>query len=83
MEEQRVLSFEDILMLLKSGKEVRRTGWAEAVFIRIDCPKDMLTIPFIYMDATGPTSEDEAVKKVVFPWTPTHDDLLCSDWVIL
>jgi hypothetical protein len=67
------MDFSEALKLVKAGRSVRRAFWAPRFWsIRLVVPgrAATLTYPFIVKDAP-----DGCV-----PWTPTHSDLLATDW---
>ena len=81
--QDEAMSFSNALDLLKQGAKLIRRGWPEeAVFIRITVPKEeeSMSIPYLYKNTVK--MEGEGLKGA-FPWTPTHDDLLAEDWVIV
>jgi len=81
--EDEAMSFSYALELLKQGCDLIRKGWPDkGVFVRIIMPYEdqAMTIPYFYKNTMD--MECEGLKGV-FPWTPTHDDILAEDWELL
>lgn len=63
-----MLTFEWALLMLKSGEDVRRKGWATATFVRAVHPGLNGPRLVLYHGATPA------------PFTPTDQDLFANDW---
>lgn len=68
------MTFGQALDAIKQSRRVTRAGWkASGVWLRLHKP-NADTAPYVYMsDIVG----------ALFPWTPTQEDMLAEDWVIV
>jgi hypothetical protein len=68
------MRFEDALTLLRDGNAVKRDGWKNVAFIKLQKPTDMskMTEPYIY-------AVDKQNKHV--PWLASQVDLFAEDWM--
>ena len=79
--------FDEALKFLRQGKRLTRESWGDAyLFIKLQMPDEnsKMLNPYIYMDATGTTSNiSPNTKKYRFPWNPSHIDILAGDWIVI
>jgi len=68
------MRFEDALTQLRDGNAVKRVGWKNVAFIKLQRPNEMskMTEPYIY-------AADTQGKHV--PWLASQVDLFAEDWL--
>lgn len=68
------MDFGEALILLRTGRAVRRAGWnGKGMWLRLQEPDDgsKMTLPYIYMST---------VTGDLVPWLASQSDLLADDW---
>lgn len=85
------LSFSAALNFIKSGRQMRRTGWSKDIFIFLvqgsTFKVNRLPLLGIYPEGTevnySPHIDIQLEEGKIMVWTPTQDDLMANDWKTL
>jgi len=81
-----MFDFGEAIKLLKQGKLLRRKGWnGKGIFIELQVPDKFskMTSPYIFIDSTLISTDNEHVIKNRVPWLASQTDMLAEDWTII
>jgi hypothetical protein len=79
------MNFGKAIEVLKMGFKVRRKGWnGKGIFIELQRPDkhSKMTHPYIFIDTTGLTTDNEHAPKDRVPWFASQTDMLAEDWEV-
>lgn len=74
------------LEALKAGKKIARSGWnGKGIFLKLQEPDEFskMTSPYVYIDTTGLSTDNELAPKSLVPWICSQTDLLADDWITI
>ncbi len=85
VEKTGITNFGEALEYLKNGGEAARDEWilrpGTIMWIRLVEPEG--TSDFDYGMENRPYLELKQANDTLIPWTPTQEDLLAEDWILL
>lgn len=84
---EQLHTFADVITALKTGLPYLafREGWnGKGIFIALQSPDEnsFMTSPYIYIDTTGLSTDNQSAPKSRVPWLASQTDMLAEDWNI-
>ena len=80
------MNFGKAIEEMKAGENVARRGWnGKGIFIAIQNPDEnsKMSIPYIYIDTTGLSTDNPEAQKARVPWLASQTDMLSEDWQLV